>query len=136
MRAAKYKTNVPMAAYGRYGRRTTKNKKSCYLSNSRLSIRRKAKLVGSERFELSTYGLKEHEIPCFQRPAHGLQTHAPRNRVPCVAQNSCLKLRKGYAMTEDTLNESMEQTISACAWLIDIAQRSVDLYGWDPVILR
>ena len=35
-------------------------------------------------------------------------------------------------MSED----SIERTLSACAWLIDVAQRSVDLYGWDPVIVR
>lgn len=35
-------------------------------------------------------------------------------------------------ISEDTI----ERTISACAWLIDVAQRSVDRYGWDPVIVR
>lgn len=32
--------------------------------------------------------------------------------------------------------DSLDRTIAACAWLIDIAQRSVDRHGWDPVIVR
>lgn len=39
-------------------------------------------------------------------------------------------------MDEHNLDDSLDRTISACAWLIDIAQRSVDHYGWDPVIVR
>ena len=39
-------------------------------------------------------------------------------------------------MDEPNLDDSLDRTISACAWLIDIAQRSVDQYGWDPVIVR
>jgi hypothetical protein len=39
-------------------------------------------------------------------------------------------------MNEQTLGDSIDRTVAACAWLIDIAQRSVDHYGWDPVIVR
>lgn len=39
-------------------------------------------------------------------------------------------------MNEQVSEDSMEQTIAACAWLIDIAQESVDRFGWDPVIVR
>jgi hypothetical protein len=39
-------------------------------------------------------------------------------------------------MKNQVSEDSLETTISACAWLVDIAQRSVDLYGWDPVIVR
>jgi len=39
-------------------------------------------------------------------------------------------------MNEQTLDDSMDRTIAACAWLLDVAQRSVDHYGWDPVIVR
>lgn len=31
---------------------------------------------------------------------------------------------------------SLDRTVSACAWLIDVAQHSVDHHGWDPVIVR
>ena len=43
---------------------------------------------------------------------------------------------KGLRMNKRILDESMNRTIEACAWLIDVAQRSVDHYGWDPVIVR
>ena len=39
-------------------------------------------------------------------------------------------------MNEDNLDDSMNRTISACAWLLDVAQHSVDDHGWDPVIVR
>jgi mitochondrial fission protein ELM1 len=39
-------------------------------------------------------------------------------------------------MKEATTLESLEQTVAACALLIDIAQHSVDHHGWDPVIVR
>lgn len=39
-------------------------------------------------------------------------------------------------MDEFTSDDSMDRTISACAWLIDMAQRSVDRYGWDHVTVR
>lgn len=32
--------------------------------------------------------------------------------------------------------ESLQRTIEACAWLIDIAQYSVDHYGWSSVIVK
>lgn len=39
-------------------------------------------------------------------------------------------------MKRSISDDSVERTISACAWLVDIAQRSVDAHGWDPVIVR
>ncbi|MBT9507178.1 hypothetical protein [Rhodoferax sp.] len=39
-------------------------------------------------------------------------------------------------MNDHNSDDSMDRTISTCAWLIDIAQRSVDEHGWDPVIVR
>lgn len=38
------------------------------------------------------------DVPSSCCPALGLQTHAPRNRVPCVVLNCCQKLRWSYAM--------------------------------------
>jgi hypothetical protein len=38
--------------------RRNKSKKACYELTSRLSMCHKAYLVGTERFELSTYGLR------------------------------------------------------------------------------
>lgn len=29
----------------------------------------------------------------------------------------------------------LDRTVNACAWLIGIAQKSVDLEGWDPSIV-
>lgn len=39
-------------------------------------------------------------------------------------------------MKNQVSEDSLERTIAACAWLVDIAQRSVDRHGWDPVIVR
>lgn len=39
-------------------------------------------------------------------------------------------------MAKHLSDDSAERTIAACAWLIDIAQHSVDYWGWDPVIVR
>ena len=39
-------------------------------------------------------------------------------------------------MNDHLSEDSAERTIAACAWLIDLAQCSVDHYGWDPVIVR
>ncbi len=32
--------------------------------------------------------------------------------------------------------DTHQRTIDACAWLIDIAQYSVDHFGWSPAIVR
>jgi hypothetical protein len=39
-------------------------------------------------------------------------------------------------MKNSISDDSIERTISACAWLIGIAQRSGDCNGWNPVIVR
>ncbi|WP_300118267.1 hypothetical protein [Rhodoferax sp.] len=39
-------------------------------------------------------------------------------------------------MKDQVSEDSLDRTIAACAWLVDIAQRSVDRHGWDPVIVR
>ena len=39
-------------------------------------------------------------------------------------------------MKEANSLDTLEQTVAACAWLIDVAQHSVEHYGWDPVIVR
>ena len=39
-------------------------------------------------------------------------------------------------MNDDLTDDSFDRTVAACAWLIDIAQESVDCHGWDPVIVR
>ena len=42
---------------------------------------------------------------------------------------------KELRMNEHISEDSLERTIEACAWLIGIAQDSVDSHGWDPVIV-
>jgi hypothetical protein len=39
-------------------------------------------------------------------------------------------------MKKHLSDDSAERTIAACAWLIDLAQYSVDHCGWDPVVVR
>jgi hypothetical protein len=39
-------------------------------------------------------------------------------------------------MNDQFSDDPLDRTIEACAWLIDVAQQSVDSYGWDPVIVR
>ena len=39
-------------------------------------------------------------------------------------------------MNDQISEDSLGRTIAACAWLVDVAQRSVDRYRWDPVIVR
>ena len=39
-------------------------------------------------------------------------------------------------MNDQISEDSLDRAIAACAWLVDVAQRSVDRYGWDPVIVR
>lgn len=39
-------------------------------------------------------------------------------------------------MNEPDFDNFNERTIDACAWLIGIAQCSVEQHGWDPVIVR
>jgi hypothetical protein len=43
---------------------------------------------------------------------------------------------KELRMKEHTSHDSLDQTIEACSWLIDIAQQSVNLYGWSDEIVR
>ncbi len=46
------------------------------------------------------------------------------------------KATKELRMNERISTEVLDKTIDACAWLIDIASRSVDELGWDPVLVR
>lgn len=54
------------------------------------------KLVGRTRFELVTNGLKGATRRFLVRLTQGLQTHARRSRVPCVARERCQELRFSY----------------------------------------
>ena len=38
--------------------------------------------------------------------------------------------------TKTPSTEVLQRTIDACAWLIDIAQYSVDHFGWSPEIVQ
>ncbi len=55
-------------------------------------------LVGRAGVEPTTNGLKEAIRPFCPVPTQGLQTHAPRHRVPYVACPRCLQLRFSYVV--------------------------------------
>ena len=53
-------------------------------------------------------------------------------RSPNLLETATKWLRMNEHLSED----SAERTVAACAWLIDLAQYSVDHHGWDSVIVR